>query len=147
MSGGEIPDILDIDMSQPIINKQFVHDELQIPEDLYYELLPQFEPNLIECLEGVRTELEEEEKNWKELKRFVHSLKGSSSYIGAKILQAYCQNMQVAAMNTDMEEYLRLYPQMMTAAIAVKSEVIRMIESRNGPAGTRIYYIYIYIYI
>ena len=85
-----------------------------------------------------------EKRNWTEIKRHSHSLKGSSSYLHADFLINSAKACQDAAGLCDENSFLKFYPLMATETLRMKRAVADILFKSFG---IHLLYLYILLYI
>ena len=109
---------MNFDLKDPIDSKQAIQC-LSGNAKMFYSMLSKMEgmsinANMKQISDGLETE------NWAKMKNGAHSLKGSSSYVGAGYLYYACLYMMLAYGEENYVDMARYYPLLVEAVIEFK---------------------------
>lgn len=100
-------------------------------QQLYMMMLPQYDStSLMPQLTQLAREVSQ--KDWDQIKFFVHALKGPAGYIGASRLHYACYYMQKAHSDSDFDAMIDYYPLLVETAIEVRKHVYEYLAKSQG---------------
>ena len=128
MEANKIP-VSNYDVSSPIDKAKAVQDNGG-EEAQFYSLLEDYEESLVEQMEKIIVEYDA--KNHEGFKTIAHSIKGSSTYIGAGRLHYVCYFIQENFVQKHLDHELEFYPSLVEAAIEFKIHSRKMLAENDG---------------